>query len=358
MKYNQLFKKNIKSLKPQQVAGLKAVIRAVKEGSHDMIFLLLRTGYGKTVIVDLARLSLDCVLLGVYPLDSIMIPSQQRYVDAGLTSIIIDETFVRQVIDFQGGCEVLNESVKTRVSLFLTAQVSAIHGHPEALMSKTILKVLKSEPWTSPRILIFEDEGHLEVKWGAEYRPSYSKLYRIREAFATSQNGLPTIVVASATCPESMRKQIVSLHNIPDDRTVTVKTDPGRPNIFIRVKPAATTFTVPFSDVSAESPRRTCLRKELKPIIREFKSDSFRKTIIIFNKKELCGEIYELFELEVGPISDSSIVQLHADLGRELKEFTFNSILSGKVKLILATESAGTGADFPGFTVINFPLKY
>ena len=69
MKYNQLFKKTINSLRPQQVAGLNTVIRAVKEDSHDMVFLLLKTGYGKTLIVDLARLSLDCVLLGVYPLD-------------------------------------------------------------------------------------------------------------------------------------------------------------------------------------------------------------------------------------------------------------------------------------------------
>ena len=221
------------------------------------------------------------------------------------------------------------------------------------LMSKTILNILKSDPWTTPRVLMFEDEGHLEVKWGSEseYRPQDSELYRLREAFASSQHGLPKTIVASATCPETLRKTIVKLHNIPDARTVTVKTNPGRPNIFVRVKPAVTTYSKPFTELSSESPRRICLKKELKPILDELKSDTFRNTIIFFNIIYLCGEVFELIELEIGPISDGSVVQIHADLGRELKELTFKSILSGKVKLILATESAGTGADFPDFTV-------
>ena len=77
----------------------------------------------------------------------------------------------------------------------------------------------------------------------------------------------------------------------------------------------------------------------MKPIISDLKSEDYIRTIIFFNNKSLCGETYEIIESEVGAVDDESVVQIHADLGRSLKEKTFRAILAGHVKLILATNS-------------------
>ena len=128
------FKSPIRYLTPKLMSGW---------ARHWLLALCPPVSWCICLIVDLARLSLECVLLGVFPLDAIMVPSHQRYLDAGLTSVIIDDAFVHQLKQFQKGCEVLSETVKTRLRCFLSGQVSAIHGHPECLMSKTILNILK-----------------------------------------------------------------------------------------------------------------------------------------------------------------------------------------------------------------------
>ena len=190
------------------------------------------------------------------------------------------------------------------------------------------------------------------------FRPKYNKIYMIREAFSQSHYGLPKVVVASATLPETMRREIVEIHRVRQDRAVTTRMKPARTNIFIRVKPAAKAGVEPFSGPTIQNPRRNSIVRELTPIIRDLKSDSYEKTIIFFNQKWLCGEVHELIELQHGLVTDESVVQIHADLGRELKELTFAKVISGKVKLILATESAGTGADFDGFKVTILSLTY
>ena len=45
-----MFNTKIDFLKPKQEEGLKTVLNAVRDDSFDIIFLLLRTGYGKTLI--------------------------------------------------------------------------------------------------------------------------------------------------------------------------------------------------------------------------------------------------------------------------------------------------------------------
>ena len=96
-KYNSLFKRQISNLRENQVLSIKQIVKAVEEDCADFIFVLLRTGYGKTLVVDIARLYLNCVMLGIYPLDSIMIPAYERDLEAGLKSVLVDDMFVQQL---------------------------------------------------------------------------------------------------------------------------------------------------------------------------------------------------------------------------------------------------------------------
>ena len=50
VQYNSLFNKNIETLKPKQVECLNNVVSAVTQDNADMVFVLLRTGYGKTLV--------------------------------------------------------------------------------------------------------------------------------------------------------------------------------------------------------------------------------------------------------------------------------------------------------------------
>ena len=121
-------------------------------------------------IVDLARLHLDCIMLAVLPLDAIMIPAHDRDIRAGLSSVMIDETFADQLRLYKRGCEVYSDELKFKLEAFITAKVQSVRGHPEAYLSRSVLDVFRGEAWSRVQLFVFVDEGHLIVKWGDEYR--------------------------------------------------------------------------------------------------------------------------------------------------------------------------------------------
>ena len=93
----------IETLREKQIVSVNQIVSAVENDSADFIFVLLRTGYRKTLVVDVSRLLLKCALLGIYPLASIMIPAYERDIGAGLQSILLDNQFVSQLKEYMKG---------------------------------------------------------------------------------------------------------------------------------------------------------------------------------------------------------------------------------------------------------------
>ena len=59
---------------------------------------------------------------------------------------------------------------KNKIKMFIAGNVDKVHGHPECLQKKVVLNVFKTDEWSQLRVLVFEDEGHLILKWGDSYR--------------------------------------------------------------------------------------------------------------------------------------------------------------------------------------------
>ena len=65
--YNKLYNQNIECLKEKQSEAFLRIIKGIKEDSFDIFFLVLRTGYGKTLIIDLGA-SQIIIFLSIFPL--------------------------------------------------------------------------------------------------------------------------------------------------------------------------------------------------------------------------------------------------------------------------------------------------
>lgn len=223
--------------------------------------------------------------------------------------------------------DIQNEYLRKKIELFINAEVDSVHMHPEPCQDKSIIAIFKNEKWSKVKCLIFEDEVHLVVKWGMEYRKLYSKVNVIREAFSSSVFGMPKIVGASATCTQSMCDEILGMHNISKNRSVSTKMSPIRPNIFVKVKPFSKLNAGFFSMGKVDKPQTTVMKLELKPIISELINDfdAFKKTLIFVNRKKVCGDMMELILMEIDEVDCGVIVQIHADVPRHIKEETFKA---------------------------------
>ena len=282
-----------------------------------------------------------------------MLPKHERDTKAGLRSLLIDNSFCDDLSNYKKDKDKVSESVQKKIEDFISVDIDVIHGHPEPLLDKKVLDIFGNENWQQKHTMIFVDEVHLAVGWGKDFRLKYKNVYEIRDSLASSLVGSPPIIAASATCPETMKKTIVKMFNMVQSRSDGIQMSPNRSNIFIKVRRSSKASNPPFDMNSVERPRVVILNQELAPILNEIRNGECDKTIIFVGRRNLCGEVFQLILTEVGDsVPPGFVVQFHRDLSRDMKQLACRYINAGVTQLVVATEAAGTGADFPGFSRI------
>jgi len=188
------------SFRPGQSNAVEAVL------SGRDVLVLMPTGGGKSLCFQIPSQVLPGATIVISPLISLM----KDQVD-NLAAVGIGATFINSTLPA--------DECERRLASVRSGNVKLLYIAPERLDSPAFQRVLDDL-----RIaMIAIDEAHCVSQWGHDFRPSYARLYRLRERF-----DVPMIALTASATPEA-RADIIAMLRLKDPVLVSKGFD--RPNL-------------------------------------------------------------------------------------------------------------------------------
>lgn len=273
--------------------GQRELIRAVMSGRDALG--LLPTGAGKSVTYLLPALLGVRPVLVVSPLVSLMVDQQARARELGLRAAALHSGRSRTQVQ-----ALLQQTVRGEMDLLLVA--------PERLTSAPLQRLIDSG-----RIeLVAVDEAHCVVHWGFDFRPEYLRLEGIGR-----RAGAPVLAVTATATPE-VRADIERALELR--QPVRVATSFDRPNLFWQV-----------SRVRDEPER-------WKHLVEELRTPGDR---LVYAPTRARVEALRHALARRGIPAEA----YHAGLGPAERTRVQDRFLSGRVRVVVATNAFGMGVD-------------
>jgi len=275
--------------------GQEKVIDNVLGGKSTVV--IMPTGGGKSLCFQLPALVLEGVTIVISPLISLM----KDQVDE-LKRIGLPATFINSSIS-------LSETYN-RIKAVKNGQYKLLYIAPERFYNAEFIAALKEI-----KVSLFAiDEAHCISQWGHDFRPSYLKL---REAIKLT--GEPPVLALTATATPEVREDIITQLGLEPSELVI--TGFARPNL-------------QFGVINAT--------ESLKP----------RHVLdIISSAPDETGIIYAGTRARVDKLMQNLLENnieaagYHAGMDAEDRKWVQNNFLTGKAKVIVATNAFGLGID-------------
>jgi ATP-dependent DNA helicase RecQ len=205
------------------------IIDWVLYGQDAMV--LMPTGGGKSVCFQIPALIMQGLTLVISPLIALMHDQVQALKANGVPSAYLNSSL-------DGNQQAIIERQVREGELKL------LYISPEKLFTQGYLDWIKSL-----NISLFAiDESHCVSTWGHDFRPEYTKLHVLKEAFPN----VPVIAL-TATADRVTRKDILTQLGIPEAKTFISSFD--RPNLYLSVLPGRNRVKIIQNFVS-ERPRQ------------------------------------------------------------------------------------------------------
>lgn len=284
--------------------GQEEIISSIIKGEN--VLVILPTGGGKSLCYQIPALISPGFAIVISPLIALM----KDQVDA-LNKRETVSAFINSSLNFGEVEKVLNSLAHGSIKI--------LYLSPEKISNKNFAERLKSLKPTN----LFVDEAHCISEWGHNFRPSYRKIREFVE-FIEVRN----VSAFTATATEDVRKDIIEQLGL------------ANPKVFVR----------------------------------GFERDNFHLNVIHTpHKKEKAAEILKgnnepaiiytstrKYAEEVCDFLRSSRIDssyYHAGLTSELRRIIQDDFLSGRVKVIAATNAFGMGIDKSDIrTIIHFNI--
>ncbi|MFZ2323844.1 MAG: ATP-dependent DNA helicase RecQ [Ignavibacteriaceae bacterium] len=278
--------------------GQETIIkRIVEEQKHALV--LMPTGSGKSLCYQIPALYFDNSTIVISPLIALM----QDQVDA-LRKKEIPAAFINSTLSKQ--------EREKRLSNFVDGKIKLLYVTPERFRKSDFVEQVQKVKID----LLAVDEAHCISEWGHDFRPDYSRIGEIRELL-----GNPLTIALTATATHDVQEDIVKKLHLKKDEIKLFHQGIERPNLRLETADV-------FDD-----------KKKLKEIFATLETYngsgiiyfSLIKTLERFS--EILGDKGYKHGVYHGKLEDRQRKQMQRDF------------LSGKQKLILATNAFGMGID-------------
>lgn len=278
--------------------GQEAALTSLLGNKHTLV--VMPTGSGKSLIYQLAALRLEGITLVISPLIALM----KDQVDQ-LQRKNIPATFINSALPKVEQNRRLGDVQKGNYRLVYVA--------PERLRSLSFQKSMSKIKIG----LMAVDEAHCISEWGHDFRPDYLNIADSRIAF-----GKPLTVALTATATPQVQDDILRLLRI--DRAEKIVTGFNRPNLTLDVC-YATSISEKYEYV--------------RRLVRNLKS---KGAIIIYSgTRREAEEITEFLH----QVCCQNANFYHAGLSSQEREKVQEAFMSGKGKIVVATNAFGMGID-------------
>lgn len=291
---------------PKFRPGQREALDHILAGADTLV--VMPTGYGKSLIYQLAALLLPYTTLVISPLISLM----KDQVDS-LIRNKISASYLNSTLGPVEQADRLRNLSEGSYKILLVA--------PERLRNRAFKKALTNVPIS----LLVVDEAHCLSQWGHDFRPDYLHI-----AEFSHQCKEPVILALTATATLRVQKEIVRLLDREDMKKVI--TGFNRPNLSFEVS------YIP--DLTGK------LR-----FLNQFVRDADGAGIVYTGTRRDAEEIAEFISEVVG----SSARYYHAGLGLQSRNEVQDLFMSGDLTVVAATNAFGMGIDRPD---VRFVIHY
>lgn len=260
------------------------------------VLAVLPTGAGKSICFQLPSLLLKGITLVISPLISLMKDQVENLNQRGITAAYIDSSMTS------------NEYGQVMYSI-INKKCKFLYVAPERLTNSQFVDFAKKANITMVAI----DEAHCVSQWGRSFRRDY---YNI-PTFINTLPVKPLIAAFTATATPDVRADILERLEIPDAKLIVTGFD--RPNLYFEVK------------------RTNDKDRELLSYLSDHKEET---GVVYCSTRDTVEKVTTLLNLH-----QYSALRYHAGLTPEERKINQEMFVTGKIKVMVATNAFGMGID-------------
>jgi ATP-dependent DNA helicase RecQ len=280
----------------------RRVVHGVLSG-HDTL-VVLATGGGKSLCFQVPALVLHGLTIVVSPLISLMTDQVDALTRRGIAAACLTSTLPPSVIE-----ESLTRAECGELKLLYVAPERCDSARTIARLTRTRLALLAI------------DEAHCISEWGHEFRPSYRRLSRVREALGT-----PTTIALTATATPRVRDDIVRQLALRDPRVIVSTFD--RPNLSYEV-----------IDTRRQSEKHARLVAAVRTV---------QDPVVVYAPTRSAVERTARLIRQRGVPAAA----YHAGLPDDVRQAAQDDFMRDRVRVIAATNAFGMGVDKPNVRLV------
>src|SRR5689334_18509853 len=282
--------------------GQETAVSAVLSGRHTVV--VLPTGGGKSLCFQVPALMLPGLTVVVSPLISLMKDQVDALTARGLPAAFINSTLS-------------SAQVSDRLARVDRGEIKLLYVAPERFdFGRTAERLTKAGV-----SLLAIDEAHCISQWGHDFRPSYLRVRKVREAL-----GSPTTVALTATATPEVRRDIVRQLGLENPETIITGFD--RPNLHYYV-------------ISTKNESEKEIR--LVEILRRYEG----LAVVYASTRRAVDQLTSVLERARIPAAG-----YHAGLDDARRHEVQEAFMTERIRAIVATNAFGMGIDKPNVRLV------
>ncbi|KAI0073322.1 P-loop containing nucleoside triphosphate hydrolase protein [Panus rudis PR-1116 ss-1] len=284
---------------------------------------IARTGAGKTtpfLLPFCLRENKDKVTIVISPLKALQREQARRFRKLGIRA---------QAVNGDNWSSTLEKEI-------LAGKYRVLFMGPEMVLSHAACRDAIMSLGSKGRIMSFlVDEAHCISQWGGDFRPKYSELGQLRSFVPPA---VPILAFSATVTPATLHdiETTLQLH-LPSGFYFNMGND--RPNVKMIVKEMRS------SDDYEALGKILELDKVVTP-------SDIPKTIIFANDRNDVERIWRYLTRKLPSDMRATVAFYHSFLSRRTKKIFMRRFVSGSLRILVATEAVGMGADIPDIELV------